>query len=492
MRGLSDRRMGESLTMNTPSAVSTGLGCLLLCAGAASALPGCMDTAPVPDVAGPGLTDHPSPAPGGLSAGTAVVGEYVLHVSPRNKTAKMRRVKPKKSAGPGFHTQSVDTLNYDEDGVAGSGAVNTVELVTTSVDYGYACLDNIDPNLFCAHVDLGNFYTRTLNNVFVQVTAIKDGPEDDPNSQDLDDHGSVNSDAKPTWLTNDQGLGLWKYTGLGVNTAGVVGTTATSKVAGRDWVFADPDGQDTYITLRVIASLSYRDYERTASTQANIDACSLQSACAQPEGCSITAPLTNSVGVIPFPFTFYSTQATTKVRFTRDGVVTFGETIPPSADHSSTPFKNINLPENPVSISASPGIFVFWDQLDYTTTGYTKVNSPGICYASTGSAPNRRFILTWRNMRGLNDPDNSMNLTFSAILYEGSEAIDFTYGSMVGTSANDVNVYPVSPAVTYARRAAGKKAVIGVQGGGIASPFPAVRGGLDTSSGKAYRFTPIP
>src|SRR6476659_2323731 len=50
-----------SLTMNTPSAVSTSLGCLLLWAGASSVLPGCSDTAPFPDVDGPGLSDRPAP-----------------------------------------------------------------------------------------------------------------------------------------------------------------------------------------------------------------------------------------------------------------------------------------------------------------------------------------------------------------------------------------------------------------------------------------------
>lgn len=461
--------------MNTPSAVSAGLGCLLLCVGAASALPGCLDTAPVPDVDGPGLTDHPSPEPDGLGVNAAVVGEYVLHVSPRLKTAQLSRVKPKKSAGPGLTTQSVDTLNLDEDGVSGSGAVNTVELNTTSVEYGAACPGGIAAS-YCGHVELGNFYARTLNNVFVQVTAITD-----INGDALEDHGGINSDTPPTWL-KDSGLGLWKHTGLGANTAGVVGTTSTSRIAPRDWVFADPDGEDTYITLRVIATLAYSDYSFSTSTQAFINACTVS-------GFSSSSPTAGSTtAVIPFPFTFYGTQATTALHYTRNGVVTFGTTTPPSA--ANTPFTNVNLPENPVSTSVSPGLFVFWDQLNYNVSSSKGTSS--LCHAASGTAPNRRFIITWRNMRGFNDSADTTNLTFSAILSEGSDTIDLVYGTMVGTSANDPNVYPTTPAVSYARRAAGKKAVIGVQGGGIATPFPATRGGLDTSTGKAYRFTPAP
>ncbi len=488
--------------MNTPSAVSAGLGCLLLCAGAISALPGCMDTAPVPDVDGPGLTARPSPTPEGIGKGTAVLGEYVLHVSPRLRTSKLSRLKRVSSARPGLTPQSVDQLDLEEDGVSGSGAVNTVELVTTSVDYGGACPSGVEDS-YCATVELGNFYTRTLSNVFVQVTQIKDGPILDPASQDLAGHGSINSDSAPAWLSDDPGLGLWKHTGLGATTAGVVGTTATSKIAPRDWEFADPDGADTYIVFRVLASLSYSDYLFNTSTQAFINACLLANA-------TSTKPTTaSSAATIPFSFTFYSTQPlpnpttvppttpqTQTAHFTRDGVATFGDTLPPSA--ANTPFMNVNLPEDPVSVSVSPGLFAFWDQLNYNNSTATtpKGSIPGICYAATGAAPNRRFIITWNNMRGFNDVSDTTNLSFSAILYEGSDAIDLTYGSMLGTKGIDPNVYPSDAGGTptrYVDRAAGKKAVVGVQGaGGVTTPFPANRGTLSTATGKSYRFTPIP
>ena len=464
--------------MNTPSAVSTSLGCLLLCAGAISALPGCSDTAPFPEMDGPGLSDRPSLTPEGLGDGVTIVSEYVLQVRPSQRTAKLHRLKPGVSSRPGFNPQSVDNLTLEQDNVPGSGTANTVELVTTEVLYGAACPSGIVSS-FCAHVVLGSFYARSLNNVFVQVTAITDA-----NGDLLSGHSSINSDGKPSWLT-DPGLGLWKHTGEGVNTPGVVGTTTASKFAPRDWEFADPDGKDTNITVRVVASLSYTDYLLSQpSPQPFINACTLP-------GFASTKPVAgNSAAVIPFPFTFYGTQATTTTRFTRNGVITFGMAVPPSA--ANNPFINANsLPENPVVVSVSPGLFVFWDQLNYNTVSSTK-GSSSLCYGTSGAAPNRQFVITWRNMRGFNDTTDSTNLTFSAILAEGSDTVDLTYGSMVGSSANDPNVYPTLPAISYARRAAGKKAVVGAQGGGIATPFPAVRGGTDTSTGKTYRFTPQP
>lgn len=463
--------------MNTPSAVSTSLGCLLLCAGALSALPGCSDTAPFPEVDGPGMTDRPSPAPEGLGAGATVVSEYVLQVRPSQRKATLRRLKPGASSRPGFNPQSVDNLTIEQDNVAGSGTANTVELVTTTVEFGASCPSGVVES-FCGHVELGSFYTRSLNNVFVQVTAITDA-----NGDALDGHSSINSDGTPSWL-KDSGLGLWKHTGFGVNTPGVVGSTGMSRFAPHDWEFADPDGQDTNIALRVVATLSYSDYAFSLSPQAFINACGLTSFI------TTTPTVGNSAAVIPFPFTFYGTQATTAARFTRDGVVTFGTTLPPSA--ANTPFVNANsLPENPIVASVSPGLFVFWDQLNYSSSSSTK-GASSICYGTSGTAPNRQFVITWRNMHGFLDSTDTTNLTFSAILSEGADTIDLAYGSMLGTSANDPNVYPTLPAISYARRAAGKKAIVGVQGGGIATPFPAIRGGTDTSTGRVYRFTPQP
>lgn len=147
-----------SLTMNTPSAVSTGLGCLLLCSGALAVVPGCADSEPFPDSEGPGVTEGPAPvAIPGLGH---VVGEYVLQVRPSQRTAKLVRLKPGASARPGFNPQSVDAISVIQDGISGSGPANSVELDTdqNSIKSGTSCPGGVAAS-FCGTVTLRSFYS---------------------------------------------------------------------------------------------------------------------------------------------------------------------------------------------------------------------------------------------------------------------------------------------------------------------------------------------
>lgn len=463
--------------MNTPSAVSTGLGCLLLWAGAASVLPGCADTAPFPEVDEPGWGDRPTPE--SLSEGGNVMGEYVLHVSPRSRTTTLRRLKPGVSSRPGFNPQSVDNLSIEENDAGGVGTANTVELNTdqASILYGTACPGGLAAS-FCATVTLGSFYTRPLNNVFVQVTSIVDN-----NGVPLPGHGGINSDGAPSWLI-DPGYGLWKHTAEFAATAGVVGT-APNNLAKRTWVFADPDGQETNILLRVIATLSYKDYMRTNSTQTYLNGCGLSGAVLVGKPTRADTPVT-----LPFGFSFYGIQATTSATFNRNGVVAFNGAVPPSG--ANTAFSSTFLPENTTpKITTSPGLYVFWDKLNYNNS------ATGLCYGTTGMAPNRKFVFTWRNMKGFGNSDNTANLSFSAILSEGSDTIDMAYGTMSGAVGNDATTFPTSPTtITNAQRAAGRKAVIGVQGPSgsvnIATPSFAGLGSTVIVANTAYRYTPVP
>ena len=464
--------------MNTPTAASTRLGCLLLCAGALGVAPGCADSEPFPDIDGPEATDGPAPA--ALPDGGHVVSEYVLQVRPRSHTTRLVRLKPGVSARPGFNPQSVDSINVIQDGIPGSGPAGSVELNTdpSSILSGAACPGGKAAS-FCGTVVLGSFYTRPLNNVFVQATAITN-----VNGAALTGHSGINSDAPPSWLS-DSGLGLWKYTATAATNAGVIGT-APNNSGSRTWVFADPDGQDTNILLRVVATLSYKDYARTTFTQAYINTCS-QNNDNSANGADVALTL-------PFGFTFYNLQATTSSIFNRNGVLTLGGVIPPSAFDNTT-FKSTSLPDNTLPhLSVSPGIYVFWDKLSYN------VNQSAICHNTLGTAPNRQFVYTWRNMKGFNNKANTMNINFNVILSEGSDTIDMVYGPMSGSTkpvVNDVTVFPTSPTtITNVERARGKKAIVGVQGpnggGNIATPASASLGSTVLAANTAYRYTPIP
>jgi hypothetical protein len=467
---------------------------LLLCTGVLAVTPGCADSEPFPETDGPGATEGPAPV--ALPNGGHVLDEYVLQVRPRSHTTKLIHLKPGVSSRPGFNPQSVDALNAVQDNVAGSGPANSVELDTdqNSIKYGATCPSGITAS-FCGDVTLRSFYTRSLNNVFVQVTSITGTTGNDLSS----DHNALNSDAAPSWMTGSSSMGLWKYTGAGMSAlnSGVLGSVGNSPSnAGlKTWEFKDPDSADTNILLRVVASLNYKDYTRTTTTVTWVNNC------AAPGTNDGTTKTADTPVTLPFGFTFYNVQNTTSGLFNRDGVAALGGASPPPGDNVNAAgttdiFKSVTLPENPASISTSPGIYVFWDELNYNSAS-------SLCHGTTGTAPNRQFQFTWRNMRGFGTGANTTNLNFAAILYEGSDVIDMVYGVMNGAAGTEVISAPTPPStITNLQRAQGKKAVIGLEGPNGATnsstPFPAAAGGtvipISTVSptNVAYRYTPVP
>jgi hypothetical protein len=407
-----------------------------------------------------------------LPNGGHIVSEYVLQVRPSAKTAKLLHLKPGVSSRPGFNPQSIDSLNAIQDDVAGSGPADSVELDTdqNSIKYGAACPGGVAAS-FCGTVTLGSFYTRPLNNTYVQVTSITD-----VNGASLAGHSSINSDAAPSWLA-DGGLGLWSYKATASTVAGVMGTTPNNFGA-RTWVFADPDGQDTNILLRVVSTLTYSDYTRTTSTATWVDACALATHTSY-SGSGDTS------STIPFTFTFFDKVASgsNNINYNRDGVFTFLSTRPPSAANTNYPTTPIavDLPENPQAKSASPAGYVFWDGLNY---GGTSTLCGGLDPTST--APQRRYVVTWKNMKFFGSSVGV--LYFGAIFTEGSDTIDMLYNSMTGTPA---------------ARVAGSGAIAGaVQGKftnaqgvttNISTPSSiAVGATVVATSGTKFRFTPKP
>jgi hypothetical protein len=58
----------------------------------------------------------------------------------------------------------------------------------------------------------------------------------------------------------------------------------------------------------------------------------------------------------------------------------------------------------------------------------------GICYATQGVQPNRTLVVTWKDALELLDSNSDM--TFSAIVAETTNTIDFVYSKMNGTGGN--------------------------------------------------------
>jgi hypothetical protein len=149
-------------------------------------------------------------------------------------------------------------------------------------------------------------------------------------------------------------------------------------------------------------------------TSGFIDACSLPgmtratfnatgSIAANDEG--VTAALS-----LPFPFTLYGT-AQTKFWITTNGQLGFGATPGGSAFGQAT----CPLPDQRFT---SPIVLV------YSADLVARLDpNAGVCYATTGTAPNRKLVVTWKDFF-FYDCWLTSNVTFSATLNEGTNVID--------------------------------------------------------------------
>jgi hypothetical protein len=414
---------------------------LLACVALAAGGPGCGTG----EESGPSVTpslDDPTVA---LGSSTRVI-EFLAHVSPKSRSVTFTRVQDEAHGAPalpGLSPQSVDDLTIDQDNSAGSGAASTVELVTNSVGTDGACPSGHTTSSFCANVTLRHFYPRSLANVFMQVVWVKDY-----NMVSLPDHAGINSDASELGLANT--YGLWKYTAPAATTPGVLGQSPDNDGA-RDWIFANPDNADTLIKLRVVASLSYSSYVMGGSSTSFVDACAV--------GTNLGKPA-NVAQTMPFPFTLYSATSAT-VHFNPRGMITFG------AVGGTSSGSNVKIPSG---LAPKPGLFAFWDDIGYGAAG-----TSALCYATLGSAPNRKYVVTWRQMNFIPVADQAASLTFSTFLSEGTNAIDLVYNTMTGPTS----------------RATGSSATVGVQNA-TAAVATQVYNTSSFGSGTAYSLSPVP
>ncbi len=116
--------------------------------------------------------------------------------------------------------QQLCILNIVQDGIPGSGPVNTIELVTESQARNGACPAPYDtvPSL-CANVTLRSFYSdRTRTDVYVRLNSLTT-PLANP---------VLNSAASSPGLPS--GLGIWSYGNLGL-------AASPEAASSRDWVF---------------------------------------------------------------------------------------------------------------------------------------------------------------------------------------------------------------------------------------------------------------
>lgn len=368
-----------------------------------------------------------------------VFGEFVAHLRPKDHSFTIERVGDGRAYGPTLEPQSLDSLPIIQDGVAGSGPPNTVELVTTSYTDQYPTTQTVT-----AVVDLRHFYGRTFSNVYTYVSGITDA-----NGVALSNHDGINSDPSQFGLSNAHGL--WQYTASGAD-PGVLAQSPLN-VGTRTWIFANPDDANTNVSFVVYGSLGFGSYTQNFSTATYIDACA--------GGTTYTTSL--GTATIPFDFTLYNTNTTT-VKFSNQGKVGFGATASLGISGTAVALPTTNAPH--------PALFPFWDNIKYGAGGM-------MCSQTVGTAPKRQFVIEWRNMdfkAGAGAGGSSLD--FEAILSEGTSNIDTVYNSMVGS-------------LTAAGRETGTQATVGVQNEAATAGTGEFQQ-PNYGTGNAYTFNPAP
>ena len=147
---------------------------------------------------------------------------------------------------------------------------------------------------------------------------------------------------------------------------------------------------------------------------------------------------------LPFSFTFYGT-AHTKFWITTNGQLGFGPTL------GGSDFGQATCPL-PNSRFTTPIVLVYSTDL----IGRIASEGGGVCYATTGTAPSRKLVVTWKDSF-FYDAWTTSHATFSAMLNEGTNIID-----VVIERAD-------APFNTYFETGSGS--VLGVQSGSSAQTF---------------------
>ncbi len=136
---------------------------------------------------------------------------------------------------------------------------------------------------------------------------------------------------------------------------------------------------------------------------------------ATASGCDDCGEITS----IGFDFSFFGTTFT-DVGVSSNGYLNFGGG--PLGDFTNDPIPAAGTPNNIICPA--------WDDYNTATAG-------DIFVLTEGDAPNRRFIVLWSNVSEF--AANNSN-TFQAILYEGSNVIEFRYGDQRPIVAGDVTI----------------------------------------------------
>ncbi|NQW62704.1 MAG: hypothetical protein HQ461_07725, partial [Deltaproteobacteria bacterium] len=175
--------------------------------------------------------------------------------------------------------QGLCTLTIVQDGVAGSGPLNSLELVTGTTGLDASCEGYVASPLFCGAVTVRSFYTSPQTQVFAQIQSLA------PSTGFSVQNGDVVPGAS-------SGLGSWAYGDLGA------ASSAPANAGVRNWVFARSDGNFTF-TGRLVANVTELcdglDNDCDGLTDEGIGCRTQGQSCAATVDCSGTLVCTASV-----------------------------------------------------------------------------------------------------------------------------------------------------------------------------------------------------
>lgn len=128
-----------------------------------------------------------------------------------------------------------------------------------------------------------------------------------------------------------------------------------------------------------------------------------------------------------FNFDFFAqyNYSYNQIYITSNGLLTFGSSSGLTyTTPTTTSNLNGSLSSETSELKGSPAIAVAWD--DWTTTPN---GTDGVYYATLGEAGSRRFVVEWHDTQHYG-ASNTSPVSFEAVLYEGSNAIEFRYLDM--------------------------------------------------------------
>lgn len=272
----------------------------------------------------------------------------------------------------------------------------------------------------CAIVTITNTATNYFDRVYTEVSQFK--PSGVRGDNGLQPYNSASNTT-----------GYPKGFGLGVKDGGVDGAndgiwwydsiapSSTSKKV--RWDFALPSCADFNFLTTVRGSKRVTKYAVTTTTQPFQDACVSGTALLFSSGNALDVP-------VPFPLTIYDKPIASLT------VGTYGYL------HEGQE-RTASVTE---SFAASNSDFPLDTKMPWAVVPYWgTVAASQVCTATTGTAPNRSFVVTWK----YTSADNFV----SAILHETTDQVEFQYGGSARCSSSTSNYR-------------GKVSTVGIQGSG--------------------------